>query len=333
MIKTLLLSLLLLLSFRSFAQRETEDFQLSDPVGKTAASLYNKMGYLDSRADTSNMGIVQKNILYGRVYVINKIPMKVQILNLFNQLVDESAGTGELLFQLRQFNFVETTRGEKGYFQLRAAIYSKTGTEYLQAGFIDTVALLKGLEGTKALLNYGSKLTTEFIVSSLKKIPEASSHPFSFDDVVNIEAFEKQRLPLYSAPKYTEGIYSNYGSFKMQIPDKMIVEGPEDGNGIVKTLNGKGKVVWVAPKEIYAVVRKGKPFINTGFGFSPLTRSGADLFFQGHVEAAPKTLAVLTAGALFGALGALALGSPTDTYEMKLDHLNGGFVYQRVLGK
>ncbi|MDF3077577.1 MAG: hypothetical protein K0S09_1466 [Sphingobacteriaceae bacterium] len=333
MIKPLLLTLFLLLSFSSFAQRETEDFQLSAPAAKTAASLYNTMSYLDSRGDTSNLGIVTKNILYGRVYVINKIPMKVQVLNLFNQLLDNSAGAGELLFQLRQFNFVASSHGEKGFFQLRAGIYSKTGREYRQVAFIDTIALLKGFEGIKALFNYGSTLTTDFIASTLKKVPEASSQPFSYDEVVNIANIEKQRLPLYSSHGFTEGIYSNYNSFKMQVPDKKVIEGPEDGNGIVKTVNEKGKVVWVAPKQIYAVVRKGKPFINTGFGFSPLTRSGTDLLFKGHVEAAPKALDVLATGALFGLMGVLTMGTPTDTYEMKLDHLTGGFIYQRVLGK
>src|SRR5689334_3925025 len=118
----LVLAALCIFCTATFAQRATEDYTITLPEQKISNSLYRNISYLDSRYDTSNMGIVQLGAFNRKARVIPKVPFSMQLTTVLQAMTDSSAKDGELLFQLRQFNFAEITgaMSERGYCYLRA---------------------------------------------------------------------------------------------------------------------------------------------------------------------------------------------------------------------
>jgi hypothetical protein len=100
-----------------FSQSRTEDFEIGSPELKVSNSLYTTIQYVDSRYDTTSMGIVQLGAFNRKARVVPKIPFATQLTNTVHALIDNTAKDGELLFQFRQFNFAEVTGAvsEKGY--------------------------------------------------------------------------------------------------------------------------------------------------------------------------------------------------------------------------
>jgi hypothetical protein len=94
----------------------------------------------------------------------------------------------------------------------------------------------------------------------------------------------------------------------------------------VKTSDPQGKSEKIRAKDIYAIVYNGQPFIATDYGYYPLSKSGDDFFFTGKAKVTANTGDVIVAGVFFGIIGTLIASDASSMFEMKLDHLNGGFM-------
>jgi hypothetical protein len=325
-----LLPITILLFFATVckAQSRTEDFDLILPEQKVQNSLYNSIQFLDSRYDTTHMGIVQLGAFNKKAKVIPKTPFSTQLTGVLHSLTDSGSKEGALLFQLRQFSFAEITgaTSEKGYCYLKAAMYTNKDGLYMKLASIDTVIFVKSMDVTKALFRKGSKAITDFIAGNLE-MEARDSIQYSYADVMNIDNVEKRNILLYTTSQYQDGLYETYSSFCKQMPDKPItVEMKGDKMGTVRTHDEQGKAVKVKAKDIYAIVYKGQPFIATDFGFYPLNKTGNDFYFTGKAKVNANAGDVIVASMFFGIIGGLIASDAEATFEMKIDHTNGGFI-------
>ncbi|MEO6721526.1 MAG: hypothetical protein ABIN67_14250 [Ferruginibacter sp.] len=329
----LLISLNFFCGFTLFSQSRNEDFEITLPEQRIEHSLYNKISYLDSRIDTTNMGIVQLGAFNRKAKVVPKVPFSEQMRKVLGALTDSTAGNGNLLLQLRQFNFAEITGAvsEKGYCYLRAQLYANSNNGYQTVGFIDTVISVKSFDVTKGLFRNASNVLSAFISSNLLKTVSDST-VFSLHDIANMDSVEKRFVKLYNVSTYVDGVYTDWRSFANQSPDKQGTVELKDGTiSRVKVLDENGKATKVKSKDLYAVVHNGQPFIATDFGYYPLTKDGNDLFFTGKAKVTANTGDVIAASMFFGILGGLMASDAASLFDMKLDHLNGGFIRLREI--
>lgn len=316
-----------LCAFRLTAQENTDLFSFTPPEKAISQSLYNKISLIDGRSDTSFMGIAQTGMLNRKARVIPEPAISVQINNLFRTLIDDTAREGELVLHIREFSFAELTgsMSEKGYCYLRAGLYSKRNSMLDRLAAIDTVVLVKAMDVTKKMYRAGSSVLTDFIAKNLT-IPVSQSTLYTYDDVARIDSIEKQTMKLYSSATLTNGLYKSFISFRDQNPDATDVVCDIDNDNII-IKDGKGKSVKPKPKELYAVVCNGTAYVATDYGFYRLTKRRGDFYFNGKVKSTGNSADIIAASVFFGAIGGLiASNSATSTYEMKIDHLSGGFM-------
>ena len=333
--KPFALSLLLIsFSISLFGQSKTEDFELGSPGPKVQNSNYNSITLLDSRKDTSSLGIVQLGAFNRKARVIPKTPFSRQLKILVDSLTDPTASSGRLLLQLKQFNFAEVTGSftERGYFHFRANLYSDSNGQYQKIASIDTLVVNKsGMDVTKAMLRHGGELVVSFIAGNLSKRP-SDAYYFSMNDVMNIDSIEKAAIKLYNTETYADGLYLTYNTFKEQAPDKQITAQVKNGDIIKpRTTDSSGKSIKVKPGSVYALVYQGQPYISTDYGFYPLEKRGSDFFFIGKAKVTANTSDVLVASMMFGIMGSLLASNAQATFEMQIDHVSGGFIHLREI--
>jgi len=312
-----------------FAQEATKDFKINLPEYHVPNSLYGSIGLIDSRVDPSQMGIVQLGAFNRKARVICEVPFEIQLQNAMTALTDSSAGDGQLVLQLRKLSFAEIIKAtsEKGYCCLRANLYSKKNEYYYKLASIDTLVQIGAMDVTKALLRDGSHLITEFIANELwhEAVDEDS---YSFDNLLKIDSIEKRGNIIYNTEKFTDGLYSDYHSFCMQSPDKLAqVKTSKDGNiKGVKVLSPENKLEKVKPRDVYALVYNGQPYVATAFGFYPMVKSDDEFYFTGKTKVSANSADAMAAGILFGVIGVLVASSTNATYVMQIDHYNGSFI-------
>jgi len=315
-----------------FSQNLTKDFKISLPEHKIQKSCYSSIDYIDSRIDTLKMGIIQRGAFNRKAKVISKVPLSIQLKNVMHSLTDSSANNGELLFQLRQLTFAEITgaMSEKGYCRFKAELYSKNNYQYQKLASIDTLILIKSMDVTKALFKSASKTITDFIANSLLKEP-IDSNCYSFKNIQEIDSIEKREIKVYNTDTYMEGLYYNYQSFSCQKPDKQAsIEVGKDGRiSRVKISNTESKMIKIKPKDIYAIVYNGKPYVTTKFGYFPLQKSKGDFYFVGRTKVSANSGDIVAASMFFGVIGSLLASNANATFVMMLDHNNGGFIHIR----
>ena len=227
----------------SFAQDRTEDFSITLPEQKVSNSLYNKISYIDSRSDTSSLGLVQLGAFNKLASVVPKVHFSQQMVNVLQSLTDSTAKNGELLFQVRQLSFAELPQkfNEKGYFYLKANLYSKTNNRFLKIKSIDTIISIRAADVTRALFRNGSNVIAGFISNNLLKTP-IDSTLYSFKDINRMDSIEKRKIKLYNVKTYTDGLYTSYESFKNQTPDMQATVEKQDIKVVaIYVVNEKGK--------------------------------------------------------------------------------------------
>lgn len=311
-------------------KRREEKYTIALPEQKVPDSRYNSLLFIDGRTDTSHMGIVQLGAFNKKTFVVPETPLGQQFQAIFNHLIDSSARQGECVFLLRQFSFAEITKAmsEKGYCYLRAALFAKTGEGYQKINAIDTVVVVSAMDVTQAMFRRGNKTIHEFIGQSLQRTPE-DTFLYSLADLGALDSVEKRRIPVYNTTTYTEGVYATYEAFKQQKPDKpeAVIETDKESLFVVKITNEKGKKEKIKSKELYAIVRDGKPYIATEFGYYPLDRRLDDFYFTGKTKVAASQGDIAVASVFFGLIGGLLASQPVEAvFEMKVDHVSGGFI-------
>lgn len=332
--KKMPLVFLLFISHGLFAQLATEDFRITLPEKKIKNSLYNEITFLDSRPDTSNMGIVQLGTFNKKAEVIPKKHISLQIVDVLNALNDTSAKDGKLLFHLRHFNFAEITGGmnEKGYCYLHAELYTYTSGLYVRLGIIDTVLEVKALDVTNLLFKKASNIISGFISKIIPEKPMEGAWVNLIGEIKNLDRLEKLSIPLYITDAFAEGIYLSYASLADQKPEHQAIvkmNGKEIQSVRIKDKAGNPQPI--KERNIYAVVYNGTPYVNTDYGYYPLHKRNGDFYFIGKAKATANGSEASTAALFFGILSVVMVNN-TDTYEMKLDHNNGAFMRIRRMG-
>lgn len=334
--KILLAFFLLTAAFPADSQTKTVPLEIPSPVEKIAHSLYHSILLSDIRSDTSNFGFVQKGFFNRRTKVRAEIPLKVQLSRMISSLTDRTAQNGQLLLLLRQCSYAEVTNmsNEKGYFHFRAILFSHDDEQYKEIAAIDTVAMVKALDVTQKMLRSGYRIITAFIAENLKQEPTGNL-VLSGSQLPFIDSIEKSKLPLYVTHPLIDGIYYNFSSFVHQRPDETKISTSFNQNGELRRVNyvdKEGRKKRAKSKLIYAVVYKGKSYIATKYGYYPLQKKANDFYFIGKAND-HTTADLVTAEIFFGVIGGLLAQSATSTFEMKLDHLSGGFIRIRAVNE
>lgn len=334
--KTLLPAFLLLFCTNAFAQNKVNlEVTLSD--AKVSHSLYTSINVADARADTSNFGIVQTGALNRNGWVVSEKPFSNEIKRILSSLTDTTAAKGELLLQLRQFNFAEVpgALGENGYCAFRAQMYAKKGDAFYKINSIDTLLHLRSkIDVTNKTLRSGSLELTAFIRASLLLAPANDALAYTANDIAHIDSVEKANIKLYTTNVYADGLYLTYQSFKNQVPDRIGLNIPNDYvyTGNVSAPDDKGRMKDVKLKKTYAIVYKGAPYIVTEFGFYLLSKQNGEFTFTGMAKTPPTANGILISYAMAGLLGAMAASASGEgIYEMIIDHQNGSIIKLKEL--
>jgi hypothetical protein len=319
------------------SQNLTEDFNLLMPETKVK-SVYSKLVVIDARIDTTNVGIIQKGAFNRKAFLKAVIPLKNQVQGVFKEMIEsEPESKNELVLNIRDFKFAEITGAlsETGYCYLRADLFSKKDTVYQKIDSVDAVYEVNAMDVTKKNIRNGSNKLIDFISSNVKYLKSGPN--YSFDDILNITAVEKRKIPVYNTTSYKDGIYQSYDNFKKMSPSSSPFE---------LTRNKKGKItklerIWnegasraeVKSSDIYCVVQEGKIYIASEYGFAPVEFKNDEFYFQGKAKTTAKTGNVILATAFFGIIGGLIASDASAQFEMKIDHLNGTPILLKQIDK
>jgi hypothetical protein len=314
----------------AYAQEmDSRSFQLGLSKNKVPNSLYKTIKFIDSREDTARIGIASVGFLKNQpVKLILKTPFLPQLTGLINSLTDSTANDGELLFQLSQFNFVETS-GTR-YCYLFARLFAKKNLAYKKLSFLDTTIMMTSSDIIKVLQKQATEIISDFIAKELLLNP-ADTISYSIGDINNMDSIEKNQIPVYTTQKFTDGLYSNYESFKNQKPDiHGDVEIRRDGSiSSIHIIDSTGKKIKLKSKNIYAVTNNGKNFIATQYDFYPLEKTNDDFTFTGEINIAASNADMNSSAFALGLTGALlAKSGNRETFIVMIDYKNGKFIHQ-----
>lgn len=322
---------LCLVNLAAWSQRRTEEYTITLPEQRISNSLYSHCTFMDGRKDTSSLGIVQLGAFNAKARVVPATPLEQQFKNIFANLTDSTAKEGECLLLLRQLSFAEVTKSmsERGYCHLRASAFAKIEGGYQLINNIDTVVVIKAMDVTRAMFRNGNKTIHEFIGQSLLRSP-ANNTLYTQADIYAIDSVEKRSLPVYNTTTYTNGVYKTFEAFMQQQPEitnATFQRDKQTAELIVKVPNEKGKLDKLKSKNLYAVVENNQPYIATEFGYYPLLKKDDDLYFTGKATVAASQGDIIAAQLFFGILGGLLASGGTEAiFEMKIDHVSGGFI-------
>ncbi|HMH23127.1 MAG TPA: hypothetical protein VK563_15190 [Puia sp.] len=298
---------------------------------KVSNSRYKKIGFLDCRDDTTYIGTVNVGVLRHEGKLKLRMPFQPQLQALMDSLTDSSVGNGELLFQLRDFHFVE--KMDTRYCYLQVGLYVKMEDQYRRLSILDTVMIVTSSDVTGVVQTLGSRIMTDFLVYELSREPEHSA-AFQIQEVLQYDSIEKSRIPLFTSTQYVNGIYDDYYSFSRQQPDRQ-GQIKADKNGVISRVaaqDSTGRLVKLKSKNLYALVYDGKPYIATEYGYYRVEKVNNNLFFTGKVKVAASAGDKNGAAMAFGLIGAaMASGGYAATYEMIIDPVSGVFVHLRKI--
>lgn len=325
---------LIFLSINLFGQKITREFVIERPQIKISNSLYNTIKFVDSRIDTSNLGFVMVDKLNHKAKVIIKSPFSTQISKTLINLIDSSSKSGKLLFQLRQLKFSIHTSGtnERGYCTFNAILYSNNNNTYQKLASLDTIAGISAPEVSNAIINIGSQIIIDFIVSNIKKTL-GDSIGYSYKNILNIDSIEKRKIKIYNTDLYTEGLYYSYGSFKDQIPDmSILVKQKQDSSISYVKIFENNKWNKIKSENVYAIVYHGTPYVATKFGYYQLNKSDDKLYFVGKVKPNANTEEEVGSTGLLGSISNIIVSNTgTASYFIILNHINGKFIYYKEM--
>ena len=294
---------------------------------KISNCLYKKIDFLDCRDDTTYIGTVNTGLLRHEAKLKLRMPFQPQLQALVDSLTDSSASNGELLFQLRDFHFVEEMATR--YCYLQVGLYAKMQDHYQRLAILDTVMVVPNNNVTGVVQFLGSRILTDFLGNELWRKP-VDSAAYQLQEILQYDSIEKSRIPLFTTTQYVDGIYNSYYSFSRQQPDRQgQIKADKKGEITrVAAQDSAGKLTKLKSKNQYALVYGGKPYVATEYGYYPLEKLHNSLIFIGNVRVAASQGDVNGAGLAFGLVGSLlATGGYEARYEMAIDPVSGRFVH------
>lgn len=317
------------------AQDKTKYFELDFNEKKVENSLYDHIKYIDSREDTTKMGIVRVGTLNKEAIVTTEGSFAIQLNNVLSKINGAYVQQNELVFQLRRLKFVEKADEgkEHGYCFFRANLFADNGSNYNLISSIDTFIVVEASDVTKLIFEEANNAIVNFIKNSLSNKNNTSSS-LSLNEIMKIDSIEKLKIKVYNVSDYTDGIYKTFESFKAQIPDFALFSITfEDGEITeLKAKNAKGKISKVKSDNVYAIVNKGNPYVSAQFGYYPLVKNNNDFYFIGDDKLNFIKGQIVKNNSIFNTTEYIYSAIPmTSVFEIKIDHVNGKFMRVREM--
>jgi hypothetical protein len=300
-------------------------------IHKVNNSLYNQIDFVDLRPGPvigpAFKGLLQNN----EAVLVLKQPVAPKLGVILDGLIDSTAGSGKLVFVLRRFYYVEEFSTKFCY--LEATLYDNTSAQYRPILTLDTTMLM----GSGPVVDYMNYVARPMVCGFIRKaltLRPADSTAYDLYALGKMDSIERRQLPVFTDTAWVDGLYLSYGSFSRQLPDRQCMVTANKSGGIrnVKVLDATGKPVEQRPRDMYAIVYQGQPYITTEYGFYPVTRTENALLFTGDVRV-PASEADLNSGQFaLGLVGRFIASKGTrTTYTMAIDQRNGEFLHLRVI--
>lgn len=265
---------------------------------------YNKFLVQDVREHRSNLGFVLgseavKSWMYQnepKIVIFNSgkngfSPVKQDNQTIADQLfrnvsamIDNSSGSGELLIQIRKFEFNQYGRyvPKKATCRVLITLLKKSGSLYQE---VATMNQLFEDKKTAALASNTSDAINNFLVSNIFKQASTTARYYTQVEVSNLDSVEKTMLAIYNTRHLKDGIYNTYNSFKKQTPENQISAFKIQGDSSYVYFNDSGDIQKeLKSSDVFAVVYNGQPYIGTDYGLYPLTRENGNLYFNGQAK-------------------------------------------------
>ena len=310
-------------------------FGFTTPRNKPVKSLYNTIDFLDSRQDTSMIGVLGFTDSGGIARLVLASPVLPQLTNMLHALSIAPAGDGRLLLQLKRFSFAEKEGAR--YCYLSAILYAHKDGRFTQLSSLDTTLVIRASFVRGELVKEASAMLGSFMAKSIVLAPVAGAPYFDSTDLARIDSIRKRQIPVYNANAFTDGFYSDYAAFMYQMPDlKGFVYKRKAGGIDFKVHDNK----WTnsGDKHIFAFVYNGTPYIVTHVGFYPLRKQDDDFYFTGVLRVAAserkRTGSEVLGYMAFGVLGAVVANGITSdraNYRVLIDYATGEFIHLEVL--
>jgi len=310
--RTLLIIILGVLSWSAQAQHvKLLIFKL--PKKPVLNSLYNKIAVLDTRTDSTDMGLIYTGTFNRTAAVVVEPTLHAQLDKVLSGTTDSTAKDGELLLHIQHIRFAElaSTFKEVGYFYLKADLYTHNHSGYKKLAAIDTLVLKKSaVDVTETILDAGQETIVNFIRGNLLKASVSTE---------NLSLEQIKRLGEVT-PTYVNGLYASYGSFVKQQPDlKIEIKKKSDGKSQELYAFSKAGKEYKAPVErmvliadnnkLYLIKRPG--FWGNESPYFPIDKVTGDLYAMlplgTPVTRAGKTTRIATIAVIYSTIAAFLI--------------------------
>ncbi|MDR2956232.1 MAG: hypothetical protein LBV43_14250 [Prevotella sp.] len=341
--------LLLYLSFFVFPLigingQEKSDFNIAIPQIKAGDSNYNRLVYIESRANPYDMGIVYINMWEGFQEVTLSIPLEQQLASLIQSVTFQNEEKGKLAVQMRTlfFSFGEENLQGKGKCNLRMTLYKADNKDtFYFLNTIDTVLVSE----EKEIRNLAGSVIASFITDNLPYLPYEDEAALTMEQVMDIDFYEKNSIPFYTESFIPDGIYFNYRSLKNlspdETPDLTTIDTGKDSMKDIKIPDTKkpGKTKKLKSKDAYAIVANGIPYIGYEGSFRKAHKNDGGWWYviMQKTTSGNFSLNIGVGGGNRRSAGGVGIGIPiggkTENYEIFIDQLNGDFYWGGKISK
>lgn len=335
--KTVILSSLLILSLLQVKAQEKSDFNISAPDIKVENSRYNNLYYIEARPNPDDMGVAYINGWHGVQPVTLSTPVDVQLQSVMAEITPSPEDTRTMAVQMRAL-FFDVGRGRPegdGTCNLRITLYEKNDDKYYFLNTIDT--LLAG--DKKEIKQIAGSAIVSFIADNLSYYPYEDEQALDFQQVMDIDMYERNSIPFYTETQIPDGIYNKYKSLMRLTPDissqEITAKMDKDELKEVKIpdINKPGKTIKIKAKDVYAVVIGGVPYISFEGNFRKAYQKENDWCFIITRKVANSGFSLgigvgTSSRRMSGGVGiGLPIGGEKEKIEMFIDHLNGDFYW------
>lgn len=324
-------------SMYSWSQKKS-DFNIVIPDIKVEDSKYNALEYIEARTDAYDLGFAYIDTWNGAQEITLYHPLEIQLQSLLKAI---SAGEGEktLALQMRVFFFslgAKDIPESKGTCNLRMTLYEKDNAgKYYFLNTIDTLII----SDRKQVRATTSNAIVSFIAENLPFTVDEGEEALSMDQVMDIDMYERNSIPLYTQLQLPDGVYNKYNALKMLTPDNTseITIEKQEGDDLkevkIPDPEKPGKYKKLKPKEVYAIVIKGVPYIAYDGRFHKAYFKNGDWRFviSQKVAGSGFSLGIGVGGGNRHTSGGVGIGIPIggkkESIEMFIDHLRGDIFF------
>jgi hypothetical protein len=306
-------------------------FEFEKP-DKKLPSKFKSIIVLDSRPDTTKLGVIQKGLFNNKVSLVSKNTLPIEISKYFNALILPMTDANDtMLLNIREFYFTELTgsSSEKGYCRIRAELFFEQNGHYELVDKVDRVLeVTTMLDVTKKNINNGVKVLMDIIRINITA--NKTGDAYSLNQIKNLNKFEKSTIPVFLTDTFKSGIYFTYREFANQTPSvtNFTIKKNKSETKIEKIvgINKLGKELILDKDLVYCIVENNVVQLSTNNGLQTLYKEDGDFYFKGKTKVTANGVEVATVSLFFGVIGGVLATNATAIWLQKIDHISGAIV-------